>query len=81
MYNFNNNLSPVHDRQIACRVTPSCPIIFRRSVFALVRVYNKLPQDVVAALSVSTFQRKLQAMLKTSVGNDVVDWHELFNMK
>ena len=62
-------------------MTPACPVIFRRSVFALVRVYNKLPPDVVAALSVSSFQRKLQAMLKTSAESDVVDWHELFNIK
>ena len=81
MYNFNDNLSPVHDRQIACRVTPSCPIIFRRSVFALVRVYNILPAEVANSKNVSLFQRKLQAMLKTSVSNDVLNWHELFNIK
>ena len=62
-------------------MTPACLVIFSRFVFALIRVYNKLPPDVVAALNVSNFQRKLQAMLKTSAGNDVVDWHELFNIK
>ena len=80
LYNFNKNVRPVHDKQIACHVTPSCPIIFRRSVFALVRVYNKLPADVVAAKNVSTFQRKLQAMLKTCAEDDVLNWHELFNI-
>ena len=62
-------------------MTPSCPVIFRRSVFALVRVYNKLPPDVVAAKTVSLFQRKLQAMLKSSASSDVLNWHELFNIE
>ena len=81
LHNFNSNFCPVHDHQVACYVTPACPVIFRRSVFVLVRVYNKLPPDVVATLSVSTFQRRLQVMLKISTENDVGGWHELFNIK
>ena len=80
LYNFNKNFSPVHDHQVACHVTPSRPVIFRRSVFALVRVYNKLPPDVVAAKSVSAFQHKLQAMLKVSTSSGMTNWHELFNV-
>ena len=59
LYNFSVRCSPVHDRQVACRVGPSRPVIFKRSVFGLVTVYNKLPADVVSATSVSSFQRKL----------------------
>ena len=81
LYNFSDSLSPIHDRQVACHVTPSCPIIFRRSVFALVRVYNKLPADVVSATSVSLFQRRLTALLKASARSDAPKWDELFNIK
>ena len=81
LYHFNKNVALVHDHQIQCHVTPCCLAIVRRSVFALVRVYNRIPPDVVAAKNVSLFQRKLQAMLKSSVSSDVLNWHELFNIE
>ena len=66
----------MHDRQVACRVGPSRPVIFKRSV-----LYNKFPADVVSVIIVSSFQRKLQAMLKTSAVNGVGNLHELFKVK
>ena len=81
LYHSNTNLSPVHDRQIVRHVIPYCPIIFRRSIFALVRVYNELLADVVSAKTVSVFQWRLTAMLKTSALGDVLNWHELFNIR
>ena len=81
LYNFSDSLSPIHDRQVACHVTPSRPIIFRRSVFALVRVYNKLLADVVSATIGSLFQRRLTALLKASASSDVPKRDELFNIE
>ena len=79
MYNFSD-LSPLHDGQVACTVGPSCPMIYRRSVFALVHVYNKLLPSVVEAKTISTFQRRLQMLLKTSATNNDLNWHELYHI-
>ena len=78
MFKFSVNSVPVHNRQIACYVTPSSSIAFQRSIFGLVRVYNKLPAEIVAAPSASIFQRRLQIFLKQRVEDGIVDWHCIF---
>ena len=80
LYKFSVGCRPVHDRQVACHASSSCPVIFKRSVFALVQVYNKLPAEAVEAVSVSIFQRRLQEMLKTSAKGNMQNWHDLFNI-
>ena len=67
LFKFSVSSVPSHNRQIACYVTPSSSIAFQRSIFGLVRVYNKLPAEIVAAQSASIFQRRLQALLKQRV--------------
>ena len=79
LHKFNFGV-PAHDRQVACRVSPGCPIIFRRSIFALVRVYNALPIQIVDARKINVFQRRLQMELKTSAKNDVQDWYKKYHI-
>ena len=49
-----------HDRQIFDLADGGKSQLFKRSVFGNVRVYNRLPQHVVNATSVSMFQKFLQ---------------------
>ena len=79
MFKFSVSSVPPHNRQIAYYVTPSSSIAFQRSIFGLVRVYNKLPAKIVAAPSASAFQRRLQALLKHRVKDGFLDWHCLFH--
>ena len=79
MFKFSVNSVPVHNRQIACYVTPSSSIGFQRSIFGLVRVYNKLPTEIVAARSSSLFQKHLQAMIKSLVKDGSINWHCVFH--
>ena len=80
MYNYCVGSSPCHNRQIACYVGPKSPVYFRRSIFGLVRVYNKLPAEIVAAASTSIFQHRLQAMLKTLAKDDAPNWFNFFKL-
>ena len=78
MYNYCVGSSPCHNQQITCYVGPKSPVYFRRSIFGLVRVYNKLPAEIVAAESTSIFQHRLQAMLKTLAKDEVPNWSNYF---
>ena len=49
-----------HNRQINDPVAPSHPVMLRRSIFGLIRNWNRLPADAVEAPSVKAFQRLLQ---------------------
>ena len=80
MYNYCVGSSPCHNRQIACYVGPKSPVYFRRSIFSLVRVYNQLLAEIVAAQSTSSFQHRLQAMLKTFAKDDAPDWFNFFKL-
>ena len=80
MYNYSVGSTPCHNRQIACYVGPKSPVCFRRSIFGLVRVYNKLPTEIVAAPSTSIFQHRLQAMLKTLAKDDAPNWFNSFKL-
>ena len=50
-----------------------------RSVFALVRVYNLLPADVVAAKSVKQFQKLLTNNAKSDCVNSKNNWSTKYN--
>ena len=75
MFKFSVKSVPAHNRQIACYVTPSSSIAFQRSIFGLVRVYNKLPAEIVAAPSASILQRRLQVLLNQLIDDGIVVWH------
>ena len=53
----------------------NCPELLRRSALGLVKVYNLLPQHVVSADSVRSFQRKVQDLMKSRAAAECEDWH------
>ena len=53
--------------------------MFSRSIFQMVLVYNRLPQDVVNIDSVSGFQACLTAMAKRRCEADAVNWRQTFH--
>ena len=60
---------------------------YNRSLFAMVRIYNILPQDYVDATSVSDFQSLLTSEVRKRCGGGVVGWkicfrtdHSTFNV-
>ena len=54
---------------------------FRRSIFGLVRVYNKLPTKIVEVSNSSIFQNRLRVMLKTSAVDDDPNWFNKFEIE
>ena len=80
MYNHCSSTRVLHNRQIECRVSPRSPAIMRRSIFAMVPVYNKLHQNIVSANSVPIFQKRLQMELKEAAKNNVQDWDKIFHV-
>eukprot|EP00933_Yihiella_yeosuensis_P032263 TRINITY_DN25845_c0_g2_i1.p1 TRINITY_DN25845_c0_g2~~TRINITY_DN25845_c0_g2_i1.p1 ORF type:complete len:122 (-),score=1.97 TRINITY_DN25845_c0_g2_i1:16-381(-) len=53
-----------HDKQLL-DIASQCHLdIARRSVLGLIKVYNLLPQSVVASVSVKVFQRELTNLCK-----------------
>ena len=47
---------PFHDRPIQDPVEPGHPVIIKRSVFGLIKVFHRLPADIVEAKNVKQFQ-------------------------
>ena len=68
MYNYCVGSTPCHNRQIACYVGPKSPMYFRKSIFGLVRVYNKLPTKIVETSNSSIFQNRLRVNIKNIYG-------------
>ena len=66
-YGFHNGI-PFHDKQLQDDARKCSPVILKRSLFGLVYVYNRLPQEVVNTTTLKQFQRKSQCMVK-----DVID--------
>ena len=79
MFDYSLNVVPPHNRQIQCRIQPGSLASFRRSIFGLVNVYNRLDSDVVEAKTKSSFQSRLQNVMKTSASNDDPEWWLLFH--
>ena len=67
-----------HGRQLPDRCDGTEPPCFQRSLFGLVYVYNMLPQRVVDAPDVKTFQRLLQNGVKTALVCGMPFWHTIF---
>ena len=51
---------------------------YNRSLFAMVRIYNILPQDYVDATSVSDFQSLLTSEVRKRCGGGLVGWEVCF---
>ena len=67
---------PSHSRQLADPIEPGHCIIFRRSIFGLVAVYNRLPPLVAEADSMKSFQTRLQKLLSGKAGSS--GWQSIF---
>ena len=53
-FGFHNGI-PYHDKQLHDSIGCNSPVMFKRSLFGLVHVYNRLNQDVVDAKNVQQF--------------------------
>ena len=54
------------------------PALWGRSIFAMVDIYNNLPQEVVDAASVSSCQNTLTDMARRRCQSDNADWASSF---
>ena len=53
--------------------------LLRRSVFGLVRIWNRLPAEVVMAKNIEKFQSGLTDMVRTASRRGVQEWARLFS--
>ena len=53
--------------------------LLKRSAHGLIAVYNLLPAEVVDARDVSTFQSRLQALLRSAQQRGCPRWQRLFS--
>ena len=74
-YGFHNGV-PFHNKQLQDDVGSCSPVMLKRSLFGLVFIYNRLPQEIVDAKSVQIFQRKLQCIFK-----EVLDVNPKWDLK
>ena len=61
---WTRSVAKRHHRQLEEVQHTNCPELLRRSAFGLIKVYNLLPYEVVAANSVKEFQKRLQALVR-----------------
>ena len=52
--------------------------IFRRSIFGLVRFYNRLPEEIIQMSDIAVFQSRMQDIVRKAVHENMPNWHCLF---
>ena len=70
-----------HDKQLESHIE-SCiarPQLFCRSLFGMVAVYNRLPEEVVESTSVKQFQQKLTSIAKAKCDNGCPSWQRIWH--
>ena len=69
-----------HDKQLQTHWTQCTHQrgLYERSIFNLMHVYNRLPQEVVDIDSVSNFQACLIAMAKRKCDAGAINWRQIF---
>ena len=70
----------IHSRALMDPVEPSHLVIIKRSIFGLIRVFNRLPQAAVDAKSTKLFQRYLQNRAKNAAKYDASGWQLMFGV-
>ena len=70
---------PPHDCQLHTDAHFQSSDVLLRSLFGLVKCYNRLPQQVIAAKSVEEFQRLLQNGLRKGASSGLTEWQHLFD--
>ena len=78
----NHGFAPLdsrHQYQIHDPVEVGHPAIIRRSIFGLIRIFNKLTADLVEAKSVRIFQRSLQRLALNDAKTEKEGWKLMFH--
>ena len=71
---WTRSVAKRHHRQLEEVQLTNCPELLRRSAFGLIKVYNLLPYEVVAANSVKEFQKRLQALVRERAEGGDENW-------
>ena len=53
--------------------------LWKRSIFALIHVYNRVPQHIIDLMNVSKFQAALTKIVRTRYENGHADWKHTFD--
>ena len=76
-YSFRTS-DVLHDKALHDPVEPGHPLIIRRSIYGLVKVFNRLPQHFVDSKTTQEFQRRLQNCAKDAASENAIDWQLMF---
>ena len=68
-----------HNTQLISLRTGNYLDMFKNSICGAIDIYNLLPQYVVDAGTVSTFQHRLQELLKTQIACTTCEWELLYS--
>ena len=74
-YHRTRRAANQHDRQLQEERPGSHPALMQRSVFGLIRVWNRLPHHVVHSTCVSAFQASLTELVRERCRAQDVNWH------
>ena len=76
------HIQPYHDKQLDDHLSRCVYMrqLYRRSIFHVVLVYNRLPQEVVDITSVSKFQACLTDMAKRKCADGKPNWRHTFHL-
>ena len=66
-----------HGKALHEPVEAGHPMLIKRSIFGLIRVFNRLPPSVVETRSPKQFQSRLQQSAKKAVSHQ--NWQRLFS--
>jgi len=82
MFPFLPVHEPWHDKQLDSHLYESTcrQVLFSRSVFGMVNIYNRLPQYVVDSASVSNFQKELTHIARHRCSNGLA-WKNTFSTR
>ena len=75
---FSNSFR-THRRQLKDPVAFFHAPIIKRSVFGLIKVYNRLPSHVLDATNTRIFQRSLQRLAKEAAKANSANWQLMFH--
>ena len=79
-YNFATT-EVFHSRALHDPIEPTHPVMLKRSLFGLIAIYNRLPQELVEVESTQSFQRKLQRLARDAAVDGDAHWHLMFSCR
>ena len=68
-----------HKFQILDPVAFDHPVMIKRSIFGLIRIFNHLAEDTVAVRDVKLFQKALQLRAKAAARNGCPHWEDFYH--